>query len=642
MPRKTPSKKSPKKRSTKGSTDDDEPSTSLGTVFRESGGLAAIVAAAAVGVKAGYAHYVLLVLVLYVVTNEGRRNAVVHWWCRALRPFTPNQRRAFWLLQFLSIFADITRYGPEFKDYIRNVTLDPWRRPQLVGAAWLWCEERDLSLFAPPSGKGALPLVDLLARRFTDVPLDQCRRRMTLVGWVTGVGHLLGVVGVFPRLSALIAGSSLLFLQALHQLGSGSNHRWLLPSLSALCLSIDNRKESYGRRLLLVLTVAIFASAGYMKLCNGPDCSMEWASGASLRWSLAKQNPVESGLYMRELLRDSTLLARLASISTLIVECGAPLALLATPKIRNILCWAWAVFHVNIFVAMPNVNYLPSAVVYTTLLVDWGPPPDQEPIKRRGGSLKAILGCLVIGAATITTATRSQAWPFTCLPMFSPRRDSSWSKECMTLNQTRTFMHERHATTMASRQWASVLLTWYDPVDHVILHGPFADGGHELRKYGKLMRVLSAELRYQEAHARSYDGGRAPAAFALDDAILADASSQESLATYCAYANATDELARCASIKHRLNKTAAPSEKPKPKAVLVAASLTHRQCGPEGPRDAVVAVRRVDGAAPCSVPGGALQAYWTADAENVPEGREPALDVTRAFCQHLTGISRYY
>ena len=42
---------------------------------------------------------------------------------------------------------------------------------------------------------------------------------MTLVGWVTGVGHLLGVIGVSPRLSALIAGSSLLFLQALHQLG---------------------------------------------------------------------------------------------------------------------------------------------------------------------------------------------------------------------------------------------------------------------------------------------------------------------------------------------------------------------------------------------------------------------------------------
>ena len=55
MPRKTPSKKSPKKRSTKSHTDADEPSTSLGTVFRESGGLAAIVAAAAVGVKAGYA-----------------------------------------------------------------------------------------------------------------------------------------------------------------------------------------------------------------------------------------------------------------------------------------------------------------------------------------------------------------------------------------------------------------------------------------------------------------------------------------------------------------------------------------------------------------------------------------------------------
>ena len=82
-----------------------------------------------------------------------------------------------------------------------------------------------------------------------------------------------------------------------------------------------------------MLTVAIFASAGYMKLCNGPDCSMEWASGASLRWSLAKQNPVESGLYMRELLRDSDFVGTTGvHFGTLIVECGAPLALLATPK----------------------------------------------------------------------------------------------------------------------------------------------------------------------------------------------------------------------------------------------------------------------------------------------------------------------
>ena len=545
MPRKTPSKKSPKKRSTKGSTDADEPSTSLGTVFRESGGLAAIVAAAAVGVKAGYAHYVLLVLVLYVVTDARRRNAVVHWWCRALRPFTPNQRRAFWLLQFLSIFADITRYGPEFLHYFRNVTLDPWRRPQLVGAAWLWCEERDLSLFAPPSGKGALPLVDLLARRLTNVPLDQCRRRMTLVGWVTGVGHLLGVVGVFPRLSALIAGSSLLFLQALHQLGSGSNHRWLLPSLSALCLSIDNRKESYGRRLLLVLTVAIFASAGYMKLCNGPDCSIEWASGASLRWSLAKQNPVESGLYMRELLRDSDFIGtsrfdrnfnrrvrRAPRATRHTKDQESPMLGLGRLPREHIYRHAER----QLLTVRRRVSYVVGRLGVTS-----GPRTRQT----TRGFLKAILGCLVVGAATITTATRSQAWPFTCLPMFSPRRDETWSKECMTLNQTRIFMKERHATTMASRQWASVLLTWYDPVDHVILHGPFNDGGHELRKYGKLMRVLSAELRYQEATARGRTtvGGRRPRS-RLMMRSLADASSQESLATYCAYANATDELAK--------------------------------------------------------------------------------------------------
>ena len=80
---------------------------------------------------------------------------------------------------------------------------------------------------------------------------------------------------------------------------------------------------------------------------------------------------------------------------------------------------------------------------------------------------------------------------------------------------------------------------------------------------------------------------------------------------------------------------------------ISASGLRHADCVERSElekryNDAVVAARRVDGAAPCSVPGPGLTAYWTADAENVPEGRQPALDVTRAFCQHLTGISRYY
>ena len=60
--------------------------------------------------------------------------------------------------------------------------------------------------------------------------------------------------------------------------------------------------------------------------------------------------------------------------------------------------------------------------------------------------------------------------------------------------------------------------------------------------------------------------------------------------------------------------------KAKPKAVLVAASLTHRQCGPEGPRDAVVAVRRVDGAAPCSVQGLPLKRAGPRTPRTCPRG----------------------
>lgn len=637
MPRKTPSKKTPSKKLRNGICEEQELTNKFKDVFRESGALAATVAAAAVAIKAGYAAHLALLMALWVLASKERRGAVVHWWCYALSPFTPTQRRVFWTLQFLAIFADITRYGPEFMKYFTYVKQDFWRRPQLVGAAWLWCEEKDLSLFALPTGRGLLPLVDVLARRLTRGSVDVCKRRMTVLGYVTGAAHVAGAVGAVPRLSALIAGASLLFLQALHQLGSGSNHRWLLPALAALCLSIDRRDGSFGKRLLLVLTVAIFASAGYMKLCNGRTCSFEWAGGGSLRWALQSPNVVESGLRVRTLLRDNAFLARLAAVGTLLIECGAPLALVARARLLHVMCGAWAAFHVGIFVAMPNVNYLPSAFVYV-LLVDLKGSAE----KGRRDGLRALVGCVVVLTATVTTVHRAQAWPFTCLPMFSPRRDATWSKECMTLSQTQNFMHERHAATMASRHWQGVLLTWYDPVAHTMLHTPFKDASHEMRRYGKLVRALGAELRYQNAHGRSYDRGRAPAAFVLDDAILADAASQGSLGTYCSYANASHEVRRCAAVGARLRRTAAPSARPRPKAVLVAASLTHRQCGPEAPRDAVVAVRRVDGAAPCSRPGAALTAYWTADAENVPEGRSPAEDVTRAFCDHLKGISRYY
>ena len=60
-----------------------------------------------------------------------------------------------------------------------------------------------------------------------------------------------------------------------------------------------------------------------------------------------------------------------------------------------------------------------------------------------------------------------------------------------------------------------------------------------------------------------------------------------------------------------------------------------------GPRDAVVAVRRVDGAAPFRAgpgPPGVLDG----GRRNVPEGREPALDVTRAFCRTSPAYHRAF
>ena len=80
---------------------------------------------------------------------------------------------------------------------------------------------------------------------------------------------------------------------------------------------------------------------------------------------------------------------------------------------------------------MPNVNYVPSAIVYLTLLVPWATAPTAEappaPAERRWVVVRAAIALAYGGAAL----THTEFWPVTSVPMFSHLRDAGWVRACL-------------------------------------------------------------------------------------------------------------------------------------------------------------------------------------------------------------------
>eukprot|EP00750_Incisomonas_marina_P033559 INCI9899.3.p1 GENE.INCI9899.3~~INCI9899.3.p1 ORF type:complete len:783 (+),score=68.84 INCI9899.3:917-3265(+) len=132
-----------------------------------------------------------------------------------------------------------------------------------------------------------------------------------------------------------------------------------------------------SRRLCLVTAVCVFFSAGFSKMTQGQESwSIAWANGETLGFKM-RARPTGAGdvgtlpKLLTPLLHEKGLIPPLAA-SSLAMEVLAPLALLPWPWPRRLLALSWAAFHVGVLVTMYNVNYMPSAIVYLTLVLDWG------------------------------------------------------------------------------------------------------------------------------------------------------------------------------------------------------------------------------------------------------------------------------
>ena len=355
-------------------------------------------------------------------------------------------RCLFYLLQLLNMLIEI-RTGMLMSSRSRRGFL-PWpvNELQLSAQAIRWCRT-PRSLMALDGGKA---LVDALLRAL--IPGPQCELGMSCLATANFVAILLAALTSFwpwwfgraaRRVPAVVCAATFLALEATFEACSDSNHRFLLVGVCCAALALDDpiAPSEAVRELCASAAACIFGAAGISKLtgAGAGRPSLQWAYGGSLRWMLLKNGAMllQNGkkvAWMDWLLARPTIVHALGAGSLLLEV--ASLALLAPPTLLPqrsheallvLLCAGWAAFHVGILLTMPNVNYLPSVIMYSTLLVLPSPlfgsraeveafPPTAPVVERLARVCRAAL---IFGFA-VATMLHTEAWPFSCVPSARP------------------------------------------------------------------------------------------------------------------------------------------------------------------------------------------------------------------------------
>ena len=83
----------------------------------------------------------------------------------------------------------------------------------------------------------------------------------------------------------------------------------------------------------------------------------------------------------------------------------------------------------------------------------WLPGPADE-------RLRCAMQPLLLLCFAYASVTRTEPWPFTCVPMFSHLRDESWSSFCLTTPQAKLFAQERLRSTGGGAGWGDLAIVF--------------------------------------------------------------------------------------------------------------------------------------------------------------------------------------
>ena len=328
--------------------------------------------------------------------------------------------------------------------------------------------------------EGSMALLD---RRWLSYGRLRAIRAVMLAAW------LLCIVGLGGATPPALLGLSMLLLHGVVSGCIGTSHRWYVPVYTALALMFANGNAElsldallaarfpasypftghlqqqptaaasasslsllhtgFARKLVLVASISTLFFGGITKLLNG---GWKWLNGRSLAYYVSSEENGRWGL-LKQLMHTQPVLSFFLSVSSIVLECGAVIALFSRWW-RPLVLLNAAAFHFGIWLTMWP-NYAPQTACYAigtqwpweslpsypqlvpaallaspasrlpayALLLSASPPAYLHSSLFLASCLAALL-CVFL---TVVTLLRIEYWPLTGIPMYSFYRDTSFS-----------------------------------------------------------------------------------------------------------------------------------------------------------------------------------------------------------------------
>ena len=387
---------------------------------------------------------------LFLVTTPQHHTHLLHFWHYDLPPFPPSLRiLGYSGVLLIALISYISR--PPFGD-------SPVQAPELYR-------------FTLPSFFSLEGAMALFGGKWLTY------ERLRLIRGVMVVSWLLCIVGGGGWVARVVCGVCMFVLHGVVSGCIGTSHRWYVPVYTLLALmaadgnyehSLDNwlhdryphvwpfhstfdsssfLHTGFARKLILLSSIATLFYGGITKILNG---GWKWLNGRSLAYYVSSEENGRSVL-LKKLMHTQPVLSFFLAVSSIVLECGAVLALWDAWW-RPIILANAAAFHFGIWLTMWP-NYAPQTFCYGLGTRWWweADPHYHSPIPRSmqhsqqpmwelladGHTLPDYLTssvflsswCAMLLAVFLTFITlfRIEYWPFTGIPMYSFYRDNSFS-----------------------------------------------------------------------------------------------------------------------------------------------------------------------------------------------------------------------
>ena len=337
----------------------------------------------------------LATTVLFLLSTPQHHTHLLHFWHYDLPPLPPSLRiLGYTGILLIALVSYISR--PPFGD-------SPVQAPELYR-------------FTLPSFFSLEGAMALFGRKWISYERLRVIRGVMVVAW------LLCVVGGGGWVARVVCGVCMFVLHGVVSGCIGTSHRWYVPVYTLLALmaadgnydhSLDNwlhdryphlwpfhstldstsfLHTGFARKLILLSSIATLFYGGITKILNG---GWKWLNGRSLAYYVSSEENGRSAL-LKKLMHTQPVLSFFLAVSSIVLECGAVLALW-NQWWRPIILANAAAFHFGIWLTMWP-NYAPQTFCYGlghTMVVGGRPAlPLAHP------TLAATLAAADVGAAT--------------------------------------------------------------------------------------------------------------------------------------------------------------------------------------------------------------------------------------------------